>query len=234
MKTTIVMCSVLLMALTGLHALSIYDIQYTSSRGVDNSYPSPYLGKEVTVEGIVTASTSSGFYLSETVSGAWRGIFVSSSTQRPATGNLVRVSGEVGELFGMTCIQNLASLKVLDRNRSVPAPIYVSTGQLTNPLEAEAYECVRVRVINASAANNKIKNDRFMVNDGSGLCSVNLKNYTAGRITTVPSQFSQLTGIVVFGYGEYSLNPTTPSDMQAQQPVSTQNRSWGKIKSIYK
>ncbi|MBP9006961.1 MAG: hypothetical protein KBG06_03825, partial [Candidatus Syntrophosphaera sp.] len=59
-------------------ATSIYNIQYTNSRGADNSYPSPYLGKQVTVEGIVTAVNfnGEGYFLSEPVSGAWRGIYV--------------------------------------------------------------------------------------------------------------------------------------------------------------
>ena len=37
-------------------AIRIYDVQFTTINGVDNSYPSPYVGKEVSLEGVVTAT----------------------------------------------------------------------------------------------------------------------------------------------------------------------------------
>lgn len=218
-------------------AISIYDIQYTNIRGADNSYPSTYLGKQVTVEGIVTAVnfTGDGYFLSEPVSGAWRGIYVWDTEHKPKTGNYLRISGEVTEYFGMTCISNLNSYRILDQQRSLPSPIIISTSQLTNPLEAEAYEGVYVRLINVSVSSIKSKNGKFMANDGSGPCSVSLGNF--GTKTSLPAmgtQFLQISGIVTFSYGEYTINPISSNDLQIQQPVHIQTRSWGSIKSLYK
>ncbi len=228
----------LLTLYAGAEALSIYNIQYTTSRGVDNSYPSPYSGKEVSLEGVVTATNyqGGGFFLSELISGAWRGIFVYDNTYKPSVGSYLRITGEVAELFGMTCIQDLSSFRILDRNRPRPNPAIISTGQLSNSLEAEAYEGVYSRVINASTSSSKTKSNRFMINDGSGQCSIALGNFghKASSAPSVGVQYSQVAGVVVFNYGEYSLNPISSADMQVQQPVSVQNRSWGKIKSIYK
>jgi hypothetical protein len=70
-----------LLVLLGIsaYAISIYDIQYTSASGIDNTYPSPYLGKAVTIEGIVTAINlhSGGYFLSEANGGMWRSIHIS-------------------------------------------------------------------------------------------------------------------------------------------------------------
>ena len=237
MKRIIWLTCLLLSFCLGAAALTIYDVQYTASRGVDGSYPSPWLGKQVTLEGIVTATgyRGEGFFLSEKVSGAWRGIYVLDSRHHPAVGSYVRLTGEVAENYGMTCLRDLSSLKVLDRNRTLPSPVVISTGQLANPMEAEAYEGVYVRLVNASVTGVKSRNASFTVNDGSGQCGITLQSF-GGKASTpaVGTQFAQIVGLVTFSYGEYQLNPVSAGGMQVQQPVSVQNRSWGKIKSIYK
>jgi hypothetical protein len=228
----------LLVLCTGIGATTIYDIQYTSSRGADNCYPSPYLGKTVTVEGVVTATNyrSGGYFISEPVSGAWRGILINDSRHNPRVGNYLRITGVVAEIFGMTCIQDLSDYRLLDSNRSLPNPVTISTGQLASSFEAEAYEGVYARLINVSSSSGKSRNNRFMVNDGSGQCSIVTGSF-GGKAVSSPAagvQYSQIVGVVVFGYGEFSLNPISAGDISIQQPASVQNRSWGKIKSIYK
>jgi hypothetical protein len=74
-----------------------------------------------------------------------------------------------------------------------------------------------------------------MVNDGSGPCSVSLGNFgTKTNLPALGTQFLQISGIVTFSYGEYTLNPISSDDLQIQQPVYIQTRSWGSIKSLYK
>ncbi len=237
MKKTILLTAILLSFWLGAAALNIYDVQYTANRGVDGSYPSSWLGKQITLEGVVLATghRNEGFFLSERICGAWRGIHVLDSKFNPAAGDFVRLTGDVAEVFGMTCIRDLKSLQVLDRNRSLPSPVSISSGQLSNPMEAEAYEGVYVRIMNASVTGSKGKNGRFTVNDGSGQCAVALQSF-GGKASapSVGTQYAQISGVVTFSYGEYILNPFSSSGMQLQQPVSIQNRSWGKIKSIYK
>lgn len=221
----------------GAAALTIYDVQYTVSRGVDGSYPSPWLGKQVSLEGVVTAAgyRGEGYFISERLSGAWRGILVLDDSRDPAVGSYVRLSGVVAEQFGMTCIRDLSSFRILDPNRGLPNPVIISTGQLTNAMEAEACEGVYVRLVNATVTGGRSKNGRFTVSDGSGQCVVSLQNF--GGKATAPAagtQFSQVSGLVVFSHGEYLLNPVSADDLQVQHPVSVQSRSWGKIKSIYK
>jgi len=237
MKRSIWLTSILLSLCMGVAALSIYDVQYTASQGVDGSYPSPWLGKQVSLEGVVTAAgyRGEGFFLSERLSGAWRGIFILDGRHDPAVGSYVRLSGVVAENFGMTCIRDLNSIRILDNYRGLPDPVIISTGQMANAIEAEAFEGVYVRLVNTSVNGNKARNGRFSVSDGSGQCGVMLQSF-GGRASepAIGTQFANITGVVAFSYGEYLLNPVSTGDLQVQQPVSTQNRSWGKIKSIYK
>ncbi len=237
MKRSIWLISVMLSLCLGAAALTIYDVQYTASRGVDDSYPSPYLGRQVTLEGIVTAIgfRGEGYFLSERTSGAWRGIYILDGSHSPSAGNYLRVSGVVSEHFGMTCIRDLSAYRVLDSNRTPPNPVVISTGQLSSAIEAEAYEGVYVRLMNSSVTESRSRNGQFRVSDGSGQCSIALQSF-GGRATapSVGTQYAQIAGVVTFSYGEYLLNPFSAAGLQVQQPVSVQNRSWGKIKSIYK
>ena len=238
MKTKTLLCLLLLCVSAGAAALSIYNVQYTVSRGVDNSYPSAYTGKTVTVEGVVCAARfkGEGFFLSEPLSGAWRGIMVRTGDYDPTPGTYLRLTARVAEHFGMTCLQDISKYTILDRNRPQPKPVIVTTGQLDDPQEAEAYEGVYIRLVNVSATGGKTRGGSFTVNDGSGQCRV-LQGSFGSKSQASPavgSLYSQIAGIVTFAYGEYALNPIGASDIQSQQPVSTQNRSWGKIKSIYK
>ena len=219
-------------------AIRIYDVQFTTINGVDNSYPSPYVGKEVSLEGVVTATdyTSGGYFISEPIGGAWRGIFISDKRNRPSAGDKVLVKGRVHEHFGMTCLADISSFKVLDRNCGLPQPVLLTTSQLSRAEEAEAYEGVYVKVMGAQVSSAKSKAGRFIITDGSGKCAV--KNGTFGKTKAlspaVGTTFSSIVGVVVYGFSEFTLNPIDASDTTIHQPLSIQNRSWGRIKSIYK
>lgn len=237
MKKTLIALAILA-SLAAASALTIYDVQYTNIPGVDNSYPSLYVGREVTLEGIVTGPdhSSGGYFISEPISGAWRGIFVADKKNKPSQGDKVMVRGRVHELFGMTCLQDIGSYRLIDRGYGLPQPLIVTTGQLSRAEEAEAYEGVYVRVIGASVSSVKSRAGRFSVTDGSGQCAVYSGSFGRAKALSpmTGTQFSSIVGIVVFGFSEFSLNPISGQDTQVQQPLSTQNRSWGKIKSIYK
>ncbi|MCB5295620.1 MAG: hypothetical protein LHW52_03645, partial [Candidatus Cloacimonetes bacterium] len=55
MTKYLIMMILIASAFTSAWSLSIYDIQYTTFPGSDNTYPSLYAGKSVSTEGIVTA-----------------------------------------------------------------------------------------------------------------------------------------------------------------------------------
>jgi predicted extracellular nuclease len=229
--------ALLLLGICFLSGLSIYDIQYTSNPGSGNTYPSPYVGKTVTLEGVVTAKgyNESGFFMSEPAGGPWRGIFIRDSHVSVNIGDKLIVRGVVGEYFGMTCLQDVNGIRIVDSNYPLPFANQVTSGQITTPDQAEAYECTLVRVQNATIVQSQGTGANFSLTDGSGPCLVRTtlptdkaRKYKTGDI------LASVTGIVCYSYGEYSINPRTVADMVIMVPVFHQNRSWGRIKSIYK
>jgi len=217
--------------------LSIYDIQCTTFPGSDNTYPSQYAGKTVNTEGIVTATDfeSGGFFLSEHIAGAYSGILVLDRTTAVRIGDRIRLSATVKESFGMTTLQDVTKLSIIERNHPLPHPVILTTAQLGRAVEAEAYEGVYARILSISSSKVKSSRNSFSVSDGTGLCRIQLGSFaSAPQSLRKSTQFSSITGIVSFSFGEFSLNPVSDSDIEVNQPVSVQNRSWGKIKSIYK
>lgn len=218
--------------------LSISEIQYTTFPGSDNTYPSRFAGKAVSTEGIVVGIgyKSGGFFISEPVAGPYSGLLVISPQSQVKVGDRIRLSGTVQETFGMTTLQDITALSVIERNHPLPHPVNLTTAQLTRAVEAEAYEGVYVKVLSVSSAGHTRSNNRLMINDGTGMCAVLLGSFDQGSVRSrnPGTQFSSITGIVTFGFGEFSLNPISDTDMVVNQPVSVQSRSWGKIKSIYK
>jgi hypothetical protein len=220
-----------------LSGISIYDIQYTTNPGRDNTYPSKYAGKAVTVEGVVTAINfkPGGFFISEPAGGPWRGIFIKTGSYRVQIGDKVILQGNVDEYFGMTCIQDIKALTVRDTNQPVPFANQVTTGQITTPDQAEAYESTLVRVQNATFVQSRGNGLRFTINDGSGACGVRDNfDFEMNRKLKSGELFSTFKGVVCYAFGEYSINPRSSTDFLVMAPVFNQNRSWGRIKSIYK
>lgn len=219
--------------------ISIYDIQYTTYPGSDNTYPSRYAGKSVSTEGIVTATDykGGGFFISEPVAGPYSGLLVLDRDAQVKVGDRIQVSGTVRETFGMTTLQDIRPVTILERNHPLPRPVILTTAQLTRAVEAEAFEATYAKVLSVSSAGRRNSHDRIQVSDGTGLCTVLLGSF--GRDKKSPSQklgtqFSSITGIVTFSFGEFSLNPISNAHLEIDQPVSVKNRSWGRIKSIYK
>lgn len=238
MKKLMMIAGLLACLCSAAWALSIFDIQYSNNPGIDNTYPSAYVGSTVSVEGVVTATDYryDGFVLSETVNGPYRGILILDRRSGVSVGDLVRLTGTVSETYGMTCIQDITQLSVLDRNYPLPQPMIVSTGQIARPEESEAYEGVLVKVINISASSSRISRNSFNVTDGSGQCTVMLDSFS-DRLNVSPSlgtMFSSIKGIVLFSHSSYTLNPVDLGSIQFSAPVYNQNRSWGRIKSIYR
>jgi predicted extracellular nuclease len=101
--------------------MKVYDVQYSLASNGN----SPYLGKTVSLKGIVTASTKPhdlGYlYIQDADGGPWSGIWcVGSGITQFFREEEVLVSGTVEEYFGMTRL-NVSSVSRTG-NRQVPVP----------------------------------------------------------------------------------------------------------------
>jgi predicted extracellular nuclease len=233
----VIFLAILLCGAVLLSGISIFQIQFTTDSGRDNTFPSKYVGKTVTVEGIVTATgyKSGGFFISEPAGGAWRSIYIRSTNSNLKQGDKVIIRGSVDEYYGMTCIQNVSKITIIDSHHPLPFANLITSGQITTPEQAEAYECTLVKVQNTTCIQSQMGSSKLMINDGSGQCCVGdqlvsepTRQYKSGAL------FNSLVGIVCYAYGDYTINPRSKADVSVMVPVFNQNRSWGKIKSIYK
>ncbi len=236
MRKTLLLISLLMCFAAIAGAVSIYDVQFTASSGMDGTYPSRYTGKSLSLEGIVTATgyRDAGYFINERLNGPWRGILILDRSARIQTGDWVKVTGIVSEFYGMTCLQDISQTRILSSNNPLPQPLLLTSGQLSRSDEAEAYEGVYVQLRNVTPSTGKTMRGKLPVTDGSGTCMVIADLFGAKIPSGNASQYSAITGIVVYGFSEFALGPVTANDISIQQPKFIQNRSWGKIKSIYK
>lgn len=231
-----ILLTILVCGVTLLTGISLFEIQYTTNPGIDNTYPSRYVGKTVSVEGVVTATNyqSGGFFISEPAGGPWRSIYIRMDNSGVRTGDKVMLKGIVDEYFGMTCINDVKGVRVLDSSYPLSLANQLTTGQITTPDQAEAYESTLVKVRNSSFIQNQ-GTSSYTISDGSGPCLVgSMFNRDKSIRSKSASMFTSLTGVVCYAFSEYSINPRNSLDSVVMVPVFNQNRSWGRIKSIYR
>jgi len=198
----------------------IYDIQYTTVAGPDGGYPSPLVGDEVTVTGIVTGANFGHdlyFYMSDPCGGAWHGIYVYDYVAGPSLGDHVEVTGTVSEYYGSTQLE-YCTVTILSSGNPVPEPISVSTLNLVGPAQAEQYEGCLVELTNVTVTESQVSFGEWYVDDGSGECQIDdgffyLDEVVPPIVIFLNDVWVNLTGIVDFSYDEYGVNPRTPDDM---------------------
>eukprot|EP00850_Spirogloea_muscicola_P004659 SM000020S06009 [mRNA] locus=s20:462842:467617:+ [translate_table: standard] len=127
---------------------SIHDIQ-------GQNHTSPYTGKSVTTQGIVTVTLSTGFYLQnpesqyDNLDGTSEAVFVFTSNKvryAPSVGDRVQVNGKIQEYFpgsGGLSVTELAtgttatsgSVTTLSTGNTLPSPIILGDGGRTIPTQ---------------------------------------------------------------------------------------------------
>ncbi len=191
----------------------IYDIQYTTEAG-DGTYPSPYDGQDVLVEGIVTATNYAGsrYFISAPQGGAWNGIYVYDSTNSPSLGDIVSFRATVDEYYGWTELKTVTDFQVVSQGNTLPEPLVVTTADLASN---EAYEGVLVKIENLTVTTAANSNDEWFVTDGSGDAQIDNGIFELIPAASVNDTFTSITGVVDYSYNQYGLNPRDADDIIA-------------------
>jgi len=148
-------------------ATTVYDIQYTTDPGPDDWFPSPYVGQTVTVEGIITAIGFSGYpdniYISDPEGGPWHGIYVYATDDSTlAVGDLVEVTGEVSEYYGLTELAFPESITLLSSGNTVPEQTVVTCADLAAAGGiGEPYEGVMIQLNNVTVVEEQISHGQW-------------------------------------------------------------------------
>jgi len=204
----------LCVAVLSLNAVTIYEIQYTTEAG-NGTYPSPFAGQTVTTQGIVTArgyAGDNGYYLSMPEGGAWKGILIYDNSHSPNYGDLVVLTGQAWEYYGLTEIRSITAFQVLSVNNPIPPAVVVTTGLAST----EAYESVLMEVQDATVTQGFNQYGEWAVSDGSGdvvIADTFFDQQTLGSLVTPGANFQSIKGVGNYSYGTHNLNPRSPADI---------------------
>ncbi len=212
---------ILAFVLVSLLTISMYaqtpirDIQYTE----DASGDSPLKGQVVTVTGIVTVEhrgsvaanggiSGSYFFLQDSAA-AWSGIQVYYSDSTAAEGDMVTITGTVDEYYNQTQIGNVTEFIRQSSRNPLPGPVEVTTAEANS----EPYEGCLVKVNDVTITETGIGNyGEWRVDDGSGAVKIDTRaKYYYTPVLNEPVK--SITGVVLFGYGEYSIAPRLAYDI---------------------
>lgn len=214
----------LMIAASVLLSQTIYDIQYTENPGSENTYPSTYEGQVVTVEGIVTATGFDGYadniYIQMPDGGMWSGIYVYiSGDTLLSQGDLVEVTGEVQEYYGLTELSWVQEINVISSGNPLPEPLMVTTEDLSGN---EAYEGVLVEVNDVYVSSEPNDYGEWYVVDESAVpCQIDDEFFYLDSVDppieiTMGDYWATIRGIVTYSYDEYQLDPRYPEDLMAE------------------
>ncbi len=228
-----------------MFATTIYDIQYTDVPGPDGTYPSLYLGQEVTTTGIVTVTGIStyddNFIISMPDGGEWSALYVymanNINTANPvvSVGDEVEVIGYIDEYNGYTEVSGYndeVTVSILSSGNPVPSIIDVTADVLTT---GEQYESVLVRVNDITCIQGIDNYGTWLGNDGTGICAFDdsylyWDNWVPEFTVEVGDTFEAIQGFVTCYYDDYRVNPRGWDDIN---PVVSTNENTVDITSEF-
>jgi len=190
----------------------IHDIQYTE----DPSGDSLYVGQTVTTRGVVTAFFYDGrhrrFFIQDGT-GPWSGLFLYEPDGFLNVGDVVEVTGEVSEYYGLTEIA-FGEATVLSSGNPLPDPAVLPTGEVSQ----EQWESVLVRVENVTVTDPDLGYGEWRVDDGSGGVRVD----DLGAYSYSPSEGDLLDfvqGPLYYAYGNFKIEPRDDGDIGIAPPL---------------
>jgi len=188
---------------SNINEVAISEIQFTAA--ADGA--SPLVGQTITTSGIVTAIRAGDGYFIQDGAGAWNGIYVFSTSNVPAIGDLVRITSNVSEYFGMTQLSSISSFEILSSSNSLPDFAIINSTQVNT----EAYEAVLVRVENAVCTNANAGFGMWEINNGTGPAKVDDDIFS---FTPTLGTAYNVHGPVFYSFSEFKILPRFSADVQ--------------------
>jgi hypothetical protein len=190
----------------------IYDIQYSATGG-----DSPLINTTVTLEGVtVVAAGTSGYYIQD-AEGAWNGVLVYETTNKPAVGDKINLTAVVAEYNGLTELKTVTGYSVVSSGN--PVAIATVTAAVAN---TEDYEGCIVKVAGAECTAENVSGT-WSINDGTGELKVykTLFDFTAAAVGTT----YDVTGVMTwFKTGAiYEILPRTADDVDIVNAIENIN-----------
>jgi hypothetical protein len=184
------------------NVVSISQIQNTSASNGD----SPLNNQTVSTGGIVTAKTSSAYWI-QSGTGAWTGIYVFDNTNAAglAIGDSVTMTALVTEYFNLTELKNVSNFVKVSSGNTVPVATVISTAAANT----EDYEGVLVQVTSAQCTNASSGNGQWIVSNGTPVYVDDLMF----AYTPVAGVYYAVTGPLYYSFSEWKIEPRMITDV---------------------
>jgi len=198
---------------------TIYEIQYTTAPGSDNTYPSPYNTQVVTTSGTVCAVLNRGYIISED-NGPWRSlyVYVGASGTKPPVGTLTQVRGSISEYQGTTEYSSPTRVRQMGPGPTTCQPTVVTAAQApyNNPALTEPYESVIVEYRNITITAMDTYAAYFV--DATGNTGAISRNSTYSYVPpggfAVGQRYEYVRGPLITYYQQYRVYIPSADDIQ--------------------
>lgn len=201
---------------------TIMQIQQTDVPGADNTYPSTYVGQEVTISPATIGAkgfngSENNLFVYDLNPGPWNGIYLNNATNSANLKAMVSVTGTVAENNGMTELVN-ATITTIN-----PGPIDVTANLTTIPVlldnaTAEQFESSLVQLNNV-ICSEIIDANFWYATDGSG----NEIKIGSGFYATNPltgDEYGSISGVLVYTGSEFVIHPRNAADLIPSSPAT--------------
>lgn len=215
----------------GLAGAQVTEVSIPEIQQTDNpDGNSPLLGEIVTVDGVVTALDPregglDGYFIQEPEGGPWSGVYVSdASGNRPIVGDLIRITGQIDEMMGLTVVTDLQEFTVVSNDNPLPAAQGITASILQT--NGEPWESVPVAVHGVTVISENPDApgdfDEWLVSDATN-ASVRVGHLLGGYDYT-PVEGDELVmvrGVVYFSFDAFKIEPARSADILDQADYTT-------------
>ncbi len=193
------------------NAISIYDIQFTTSTNGD----SPYANQQVSTGGIVNYVRYDGSFYLASGSGAWTGIYVYDTSSNAMVGDSITLDAEVVEYYNLTELKNITNYQDISSGN-----LFSTNVTTTDNANTESYEGCLVKILNAECTNANGPFGEWTINDGSGPVQVDdfLFSYSP-----IQGTYYSVTGLIEYNFSEFTLLPRDADDVEQSTDISEPN-----------
>ncbi len=205
---------------------TIYSVQFnnTAMGTSPDCFPSPRDAEVgVTLQGIVSAITGDDFHIAES-SAPWHSVYVYNSGETPLVGDLVTITAEVDEYNGLTEMKSLSYYNVDSSGNPVHGP-YIITCETYGgsgvwgaacDTNTESIEGSLVTLYNVEVSSETSAYGYWRIKDQGGTlhfgCDDTYYAPAPGDIVN-GRNIDEITGIIIYSYGFYRLNPRDAGDI---------------------
>jgi hypothetical protein len=188
------------------------------------------IGEVIRTEGIVTGTTSNGFFLQDPTASSDGGLWVFSGFNAPVpdVGDEVSVIGTFAQYDGSSTagapadslaelVTEGATYVVLSSANTLPAPVSLSPSDWANPVLLENYEAMRVTVGGPLIVTDSLGFGEYSLGDGGtadAIVNDLMFDYETELLGwSIDDTLDAVTGPLNYSFGNYKVEPTGLADM---------------------